>query len=227
MSKYRHEYKYFIDEMQENILLISACGILEKDSHTNFEGTYQVRSLYFDDYDDNCLLDNINGVDARTKFRIRYYNEDYSRIQLEKKSKLCGMTLKESCLITLEECQAFISGRTSEISSEMPDIKKKLFLEMQFRSMIPKVIISYERMPFTYRGGNVRITFDRKITSSNDIKHFLEGTYPVRPILPQNRSVLEIKWDEILPLHIKDAMKINSLQWTTFSKYYMCRTYHL
>lgn len=227
MSRYRHEYKYLIDSARENILLVRAFGILEKDPHTNLDGTYLIRSLYFDDYDDACLFDNINGADGRSKFRIRYYNDDCSRIQLEKKSKLRGMTLKESSLITPEECLALMSGAIPDITSGMPAIKKRLFLEMQLRSMIPKVIVSYERMPFIYAGGNVRITFDRRITSSNDIEHFLTGTYPVRPILPQNISILEVKWDEILPLHVKDTMKLDTLQWTTFSKYYMCRTYHL
>ena len=227
MSRYRHEYKYLVDGARENVLLIRACGILEKDPHTDADGIYLIRSLYFDDYDDSCLSDNINGVDERSKFRIRYYNDDHSRLWLEKKSKLHGMTLKESCLITPEECMAFMSGSIPDIISEMPEIKKRLFLEMQFRSMTPKVIVSYERMPFIYPGGNVRVTFDRKITSSNDIGHFLSGIYPFRPVLPHNMSILEVKWDEILPLHIKDTMKLDTLQWTTFSKYYMCRTYHL
>jgi len=36
-------------------------------------------------------------------------------------------------------------------------------------------------------------------------------------------SVLEVKWDELMPSHIRENMLIDNLQWTAFSKYYLCR----
>lgn len=227
MNRYRHEYKYMINKMEEDILIIQAEGLMERDFHATSDGAYIVRSLYFDDYEDNCLMENESGLDLRSKFRMRYYNDDRTYVRLEKKSKVHGMTQKESCLLNLEECRQLINGKVPSISAELSEKKKRLFLEMQFHNMIPKVIVSYERVPFVYVAGNVRITFDRKITSSNDTMHFLEGGYSERPILPQGFSILEVKWDELLPSLIKDVMQMDSLQWTAFSKYYMCRVYHL
>ena len=215
MNKYRHEYKYIIDEIEEHILSLRAAGILERDCHTVAEGTYLVKSLYFDDYDDSCLFDNEGGIDLRSKFRMRYYNEDLEYVRLEKKSKLHGMTQKGTCILNLDECRQLVKGIIPIVSPEMPEGKKKMFLEMQFRNMSPKVIVSYERIPFVYRAGNVRVTFDRKITSSKDTAHFLTGGYWERPILQQGHSILEVKWDEVLPFVIKELMQLNSLQWTT------------
>jgi hypothetical protein len=127
----------------------------------------------------------------------------------------------------MDECRIFMAGGIPDICGEMPDIKKELFTEMRLRRMLPKVIVTYERSPFIYSAGNVRITFDRKITSSADIGHFLDGSYEERPVLQKGTCILEVKWDEILPLHIKDAMRMDSLKWTSFSKYYTCRKYHL
>lgn len=227
MNKYRHEYKYLIDGIEENILSLRAAGILERDCHTSSEGAYLVKSLYFDDYDDTCLADNENGIDLRSKFRMRYYNQDQEYVRLEKKSKLHGMTQKESCILEPEECRQLVKGIIPTADSRLPEEKKRLFLEMQFCNMHPKVIVSYERIPFVYSAGNVRVTFDRKITSSKDTAHFLTGGYRERPILRQGQSILEVKWDELLPVVIKEVMQLNSLQWTAFSKYYMCRMYHL
>lgn len=227
MNRYRHEYKYLINSQDECILRARAAGVLMRDPHIKEDGSYYIRSLYFDDIYDSCMQENDAGTDPRAKFRIRYYNRDTSRIQLEKKSKRQGMTLKESCPLTPEECQLFMRGQIPVASDQDSDTKKRLFLEMRLRGLLPKIIVSYERIPFIYPGGNVRVTFDRMICSSSGISQFLSGNYINRPILPVGNSILEVKWDEIIPLHIKEALALDSLHWTAFSKYYTCRIYHL
>ena len=61
---------------------------------------FEEKSLYFDNYTDKALREKLNGVDKREKFRIRYYNEDTSFIRLEKKSKINGLSSKQSAPIT-------------------------------------------------------------------------------------------------------------------------------
>ncbi|WP_051545087.1 polyphosphate polymerase domain-containing protein [Butyrivibrio sp. MC2021] len=226
VKRWRHEYKYMIDAKQESILLIKAQCVLKRDPHVRQDGTYLIRSLYFDDMNDTCLAENLSGSDPRSKFRIRYYNFDTNRIVLEKKSKSHGMCLKDSCNITEDECKILMRGYFPIITEEMPDIKKKLLSELEIRGLFPKTIVTYERVPFVYSGGNVRVTFDRKITSSEDIEQFLTGTYKQRPVLPCGHCILEVKWDEVMPLHIKNTLRIDRLEWIAFSKYFMCRKFH-
>lgn len=227
MDRYRHEFKYQISKAEECILMLRASGVAMRDSHADAGGSYTIRSLYFDDASDSCLQENLAGTDPRSKFRIRYYNRDAGKLRLEKKSKTRMMTLKKSCSITEAECLCLMDGRIPEITPEMPPRKQQLFLEMLLRDLKPKVIVTYNRVPFIYPGGNVRITFDQEITSSSQVGKFLTGDYAQRPILPMGSSILEVKWDEILPMHIKNTLKMDSLQWTAFSKYCMCRTFHL
>ena len=226
-ARFRHEYKYLISAAQEAILRIKASAVLLPDSHAGEDGTYTVRSLYFDDRSDSCLEENISGTDLRSKYRIRYYNNDTGRLSLEKKSKKSGMCLKRSCAITAEECEALMNGRIPDISESMPDIKQKLFTEMLIGDFLPKTIVTYERIPLIYPGGNVRVTFDGKITSSAETAGFLSGDYPQRPVLPEGRSILEVKWDEVLPKHISRTLQLEELTWTSFSKYRICRRFHL
>lgn len=227
VRRFRHEYKYMIDLKQERILRVKAAAVLQLDPHTQKDGTYLIRSAYFDDTGDTCLMENLAGTDPRSKFRIRYYNSDTSRIMLEKKSKVRGMCLKDSCSLTPEECKTFLNGSVPAVTSDMPEIKQQLFTEVLLRGLVPKVIVTYERIPFIYSGGNVRVTFDRKITSSVDIQNFLSGEYAERPVLPAGYSILEVKWDEIIPRHIKQTLQLETLNWTAFSKYFMCRRFHL
>lgn len=227
MRRYRHEYKYIIDETQENILYALAQGILLRDSHVQEDGMYTIRSLYFDDPYDSCFYENMNGTDPRSKFRIRYYNSDTTQIRLEKKSKQRGMTNKISCSLTREECLQLMQGQQITPTEEMPEVKAEILRQMQMRLLLPKVIVTYDRIPFVYSAGNVRITFDKNITASTEISLFLDGNYRQRPIMAYSQSVLEVKWDELLPLHIQEILQLDTLQWSAFSKYYMCRHYNL
>lgn len=227
MSKYRHEYKYMIDVKQEQILRIKAGGLMALDKYAKDLGGYRITSLYFDDSDNSCFYENENGTDPRSKFRIRYYNNDSRYLKLEKKSKRNGMTLKESCNITPEECLQMMRGDIPLVTDKTGEMAAKLFLEMRLRKLLPKVIVSYDRIPFVYKTGNVRVTFDKNLTASGDIAGFLREDFARRPIMNTGESILEVKWDEVLPSHIKEYMMLEYLQWTAFSKYYLCRKYNL
>ena len=223
MDKYRHEYKYLIDAGQRTILLMKARSMMMPDPNAGKDGSYTIRSLYFDDFSDTCLKQNEAGTDPRAKYRIRFYNEDTSFIRLEKKIKRRGMTQKQSCALTEEEAQILSHGGFPALNGGMPEIKRKLLHEMQSHGLMPKVIVTYSRIPLIYPAGNVRITFDGAITSSDDTARFLTCDYRQRPVLPPGKSILEVKWDELLPLHIKSMMQLDTLQWSTFSKYCTCR----
>lgn len=224
---FRNEYKYLIDARQDGILSVRAAGLLERDSHTGTDGKYIIRSLYLDDIYDTSLSDNLKGADPRSKFRIRYYNSDTGYIMFEKKSKYRGKGQKKSCPITKEECRQFMAGNIPTVTDDMPKEKQELFSEAMLRGLMPKIIVTYEREPFTYPGGNVRITFDRNLSSAEEISKFLSGHYVERPVFPCGQSLMEVKWDEVMPKHIKETLSIENLQWTAFSKYGMCRTYRL
>ena len=227
MREYRHEYKYRLDARQAEILLVRTAGVLRPDPHAEADGAYLVRSLYFDTLENACLRDNLSGTDPRSKFRIRCYGHGAERISLEKKSKCRGMTRKESCLLSREECENFLHGKIPALRGDISETKKRLFTELLLRNLFPVTIVSYRRFPFVYHPGNVRITFDRDITSSTDWKQFLDGSPVMRPVLSGDDCVLEVKWDELLPRHLKNLLALENLQWTAFSKYAMCRMYHL
>lgn len=226
-KKYRHEYKYVCDALQNSVLKVRVQGLMSKDSHAENDGAYRIRSLYFDDLEDRCYYENESGIGERDKYRIRIYNGDSSRIMLEKKSKLQGMTLKAACRITEEQCHTFMHGRIPAVSEEMPQIQQQLFEEMQLKCMRPVVIVEYVRYPFVEKNGNVRVTFDENICSSNEIAGFLKKDLVFRPIMAKGQSVLEIKWDEFLPDYLKKQLQLDSLARSSFSKYYLCRKYNI
>ena len=101
---YRNEWKYLVTGGELAVLGARLKVLLPLDKHQT-GAAYAIRSLYFDDFQNSCLRENEAGVDDRRKFRLRLYNADPGRVQLEVKEKLHGRTHKASCLLTREECE--------------------------------------------------------------------------------------------------------------------------
>ena len=223
--KYRHEFKYEIDVQQVIVLKERLSTIMEKDKHVGEKDRYRIRSLYFDDYEDSCFYENENGTDPREKFRIRIYNGSSDVIRLELKRKEAGKTLKTSCKISREQTERLMRGERILWEEDMPALLKKLYIYQETRNMVPKVIVEYDRIPFVHKDGNVRVTLDLNICSSNRIEQFLDKEILRRPIMPKGKHLMEVKYDEFLPGFIESTAKLKNLGQTTYSKYYLCRKF--
>lgn len=225
-QSYRHEFKYLCTNAQLAMLEVRLKGLMQKDPHAGAAGKYTVKSMYFDDMDDSCFMENENGTSPREKYRIRIYNNRADRISLECKRKENDKVCKTSCLLTPAQYEALVSGRTTDAAEPLPELAKRLFVLEKCRGMAPKIIVSYERTPYIYRYGNVRVTFDCNIASSSQTGKFFGEYAARRPILPTGRQLLEVKYDEYLPDAIYHALSLANMQRITFSKYYLCRKYH-
>ena len=224
---YRHELKYLISAAQLPLLKSRIEHIMQPDPHAGADGMYNIRSLYFDDYDNRCFYENENGTDRREKFRIRIYNHSPERITLECKRKEHGKTLKTSCRLTREQAEQLMQGKPLMDLTDMPPLLRKLTLQMRTRLMKPVVIVEYERMPFLYKEGNVRVTFDTNMSSGASVREFLSEDFARRPIMPPGQHLMEVKFDEFLPDVIYRSLNLGTLQQTTYSKYYLSRKFSL
>lgn len=225
--EYRHELKYLVSAAQVEHLKMRMKAMLPQDIHVGADGVYNIRSLYFDDYDNRCYYENESGTDPREKFRVRIYNHSASRIMLECKRKERGKTLKTSCSLTEDQARALIEGKPLPDIASQPPILQKLTLKMMLNHMHPVIIVDYDRIPFVYSNGNVRITLDINISSASQTAGFFDCRLPKRPILPIGQQVLEVKYDQYLPDQIYRSLQLENLRQTAFSKYYLCRRYSL
>lgn len=238
---FRHEYKYIISIPQSLILQNRLSGIMKRDANSDSTGGYEIRSIYFDDIDNTCYKQNEAGTDPRAKYRIRSYNASHDKIVLEKKIKQNGMTRKLQEKLTKEQYKLLVGNalngcRTEALAAdvemdptffEQPPLVRELLSLKKMRMMQPKVIVAYERTPFIEEAGNVRVTFDDRISSSVDFEDFFKKELHKRTIMPVGETLMEVKFDEFLPAYIKEALELGRLSRTTFSKYYLCRRYSL
>ena len=225
--QYRHEYKYPLTHGQILIEEAKISALADKDAHVGEKGFYNIRSLYFDDYENSCYMDNENGVDNREKYRIRIYNCSTERISLEIKQKVHGKTHKSSCLISLKQCQELMRGEIpSDIENHQMVLHKLAYL-MGVRLMRPAVIVEYDRVPYVYRqqDANVRVTFDSNITSIAQPEAFFDKNATGRGVLPVGKALMEVKFDSFLPDEVYCLLQLDGLSVSTFSKYYLCRKF--
>lgn len=223
MSKYRHEYKYICSAQQLLCIQQRIIPYMQPDTHVENRNFYVVRSLYFDDYADSCFYDNLSGTEPREKFRIRLYNGNASFIKLELKQKIHGMTKKSACLITKNQCGNLLKGYPLDIRKSDSPVYRKFCVEQHTKLLKPKIMVEYDRVPYQYREGNVRVTFDMNIRGGIYVNQFLDEKIMAVPVMPNGFHVLEVKFDEFLPGFIRQAIQINGLQQTAYSKYSICR----
>lgn len=221
--KFRHEWKHEIHISDMITLRQRLRAVADMDVHA-VNGRYEIRSLYFDNLSDKVLREKLDGVNAREKFRIRFYNGDTSLIHLEKKSKLNGLCSKESTTLTKEEAQAIVEGRCNWMMDSDRELVRELYLKMRFQGLMPRTIVDYTREPFVYAPGNVRVTMDYDIRTGMQCTDFLNPDCVMVPA-GDAQIILEVKWDEFLPSIIRDAVQLEGRRTSAFSKYAACRIY--
>lgn len=227
INKYRNELKYIVSNAEVHMIRNRIRHLLMHDEYAGSNGLYSIRSLYFDDPFNRCFYENVNGTDPREKFRIRLYNHSTKRIMLECKRKENGMTMKTACPLTSEQVQILMKGKAIGDFDNQPPILKKLTAQMMMDGLRPCIIVEYEREPFVYKIGNVRVTLDLNITSSNAIERFFDEQIPRRPVMTSGHQLLEVKYDEFIPSFIINNLQLENLRQTAFSKFYMCRKFSL
>ena len=224
MMKYRTEWKFICSEGQFELLRTRLAGILIPDPHADPDGSYRVRSLYFDDYQNSCLKGNESGDGIRYKYRARYYGTSISSLHLERKAKQYGLGDKISCPLSAETFRSLMDGNAGSVFWKSEDRLMREFCTMiMTRCFAPKAIIDYDRIAFIEPVTHIRITMDRRISAAYEYESFLSGGYQSFPVLYKQRNILEVKFDEILPGWLRQMLESLKLRQTTFSKYYMGR----
>lgn len=223
---YRHELKYCIAYGDYKAMRERLKRIMSVDPHAAKDGRYRIRSIYFDNSDDKALWEKVDGLEKREKFRIRYYNDDFSFITLEKKMKIDDLCLKYDARITEDECRRLLAGDTGWMKDRPDELLKEFYAKMRYQLLRPRVLVSYVREPYIFPPGNVRITFDSEIrTSLYDRKFLKERVSDISATETPQDMILEVKYDAFLPGIIQDLIQVNSIRQQAFSKYGTCRRF--
>ncbi len=142
--EYRHEIKHYISEADAVSIRRNLSVVASVDPHA-VNGAYRIRSLYFDDLNNTALWEELDGVNERRKFRIRYYNEDLSYIMLECKMKRDNVGCKLQERLTEEELRRIMADDTAWMAVSGRPLPVALYTEMKAKGLRPKCVVEARR----------------------------------------------------------------------------------
>ena len=216
----RHEEKFIISVATAELLKSRFRAVLRSDPHAKADGSYFIRSVYFDDVSHTAYHEKLSGVKERTKYRLRYYNFDTDRIRLEKKMKNGSLTGKDSAFVSLEEAQALLYGTDMSFAAGNELLEE--FARARRGSMHPVCIVDYDRFAFTYPVEDVRITLDMDVRTRPYSTELFNRYLPTLPVLDEGECVLEVKYNGFLPSHLLWLLEGVPKQRMAVSKYVKC-----
>ncbi|MBQ9833227.1 MAG: polyphosphate polymerase domain-containing protein [Clostridia bacterium] len=224
---YRHELKYYINQKDYILLSKRLRETLQSDANTDQNGEYFIRSLYFDDLNDSAFRHKLDGIDDRDKFRIRIYNMSSRVIKLECKHKDGQYICKQSISLSSEEYQRIMMGDYTFLLRRNEPFARRMFAEFATKRLQPRVIVDYMREPYVFPLQDVRITFDKDIRTAYRSVDMFNRNLPTYPVITEGDMVLEVKYNEYLPTHIRTLLQIGSPLRSAISKYCLCRKMEL
>jgi len=222
-KKLRTEQKYYLHLHEYLILKRQLSPYLSLDSHSISRDGYNIQSLYFDNMSNSALIDKNEGIFKREKYRIRIYNGSDALISLERKSKFGEYVIKESASLSRGEYDAILAGEYTFLSKRPEELLHQFYIALQTYGYRPVTIVDYWREAYIYPTGNVRITFDKRLSAVVNSTDLFDKHKTLQETISEHLTILEVKFDTFLPSHIRDLLTLKSHQRSTISKYVICR----
>lgn len=226
--RFRNEWKYYLSLWDASTTRARLADVMHHDANAT-DGGYTIRSLYFDDYWDSAYHDKIEGVQHRTKWRIRIYNYSDRTIKLERKVKDGAYIFKQDASLTHEEFDRVMYGDYAFLLASPQPLCREFYAACVSQLMRPKVIVDYEREPFVYDPGTVRVTFDSNLRAAAPTADIFNPELPTYTAVPFGRTIMEVKFTEFYPQFVKELVPPGAHNLSAISKYVLCyeRMHHL
>ena len=222
LSVLRREEKYALSTQEAVCYSNRFSQILMPDSYSR-NGSYMVRSLYFDTVDDKDFFDKINEQNLRRKVRLRIYSPSDQTAKLELKQKENVYQKKRSLSIARADVLALIDGNFSVLLKYRDPFADEMFFIMTQECYRPKSIVSYERKAFMAKENKIRITFDSNIQATECSFDLFSPHLPMHPVLDANKAILEVKYDRFMLAYISEIISQVDRRSFSASKYCLSR----
>ncbi len=196
---------------------------LHRDGHAGADGSYWIRSLYFDDTEHSAFWEKLDGVKERSKYRIRYYDFDDSYIILEKKERMGELCRKTAQRVSRETAERLAQGGPAE--ADAPLCREFDALRAS-RGLRPTVIVDYRRWPFYSNVSNTRVTLDAELSTPVWSLDFFNRELAVFPVFEPDEALVEFKYDGFPPPFAAMLLEGIPKSREAVSKYAMCLAMH-
>ena len=223
----RHELKFYITHLEYEVLSRALKRVLHCDPNGDENNEYHIRSLYFDRFFNDAMIDKIDGVKSRDKYRIRIYNLSDRMIRMECKTKVGALISKRSINIPKLLAEQLIAGDPTGLEQTRSGLLRDVYREMRLHLMKPVVLVDYVREAYLHPAEEVRITFDKQLRTGLKSVELFDPYVPMIPAFDHEEMILEIKYNRVFPPYLRDLVcsHVHSAQNSAISKYVWCRRY--
>lgn len=214
----RSETKHLMSRREAARLSDRLKVIMSPDAY-NADGSYTVRSLYFDTPENDDVFDKDVGTFSRRKIRLRIYDTNQPNAKLELKEKKGGVQRKRSVWVTKALAQRLAKGDLSVLRNRGDALLDELYVLMSAKLYRPSVVVEYERKALTYPPGNVRVTFDSDVRACRSNFDLFDPDMQFVSVFPD--VVTEIKYTGYFPEALSDIISDHCPIRDSVSKYFL------
>lgn len=221
----RYEIKYLLEARELPAIEKALSGFLEPDVNCVHTGGYYNHSIYFDSPEYRYYSEKREGDLIRIKPRVRVYrterHDDPKGIYLELKGRYDRIVTKRRATIDRKLAEQLLGNGPLDLrvhKAGSPALDEFLYLAHRF-SLGPCVSVLYHRSAFF--GAfypNVRVTFDRVIRCSRDTTLDTPDEAFI-PTVPASRVVMELKYNDKVPLMLLRRIHSLGLKQSSVSKF--------
>jgi SPX domain protein involved in polyphosphate accumulation len=170
----RYEFKYLLPNPVASSIQSNIEHFMTLDPHTSkdMNGSYFVRSQYFENELYTNFYEKVDGMRERHKYRLRTYGQMPTKtnpIFLEKKGRKLERTMKGRIQLDYEHLDLIYNKNFNgllESFSNHSFIEGFVF-DCIRKKLNPMIVIDYKRSPYISEyDTNFRLTFDRNIRAS-------------------------------------------------------------
>lgn len=196
---------------------------VQADEHAGSGNGYFINSLYLDSADLRCYWEKREGLKFRRKVRLRTYGREPSASGfLEIKQRIDQTVQKRRTPIGVGAALGWLSGAEAAYDGSDPVCSEVEYLRVQY-GLRPALFVGYRREAYVGRTDpSLRITFDTDLVgkgwSPEDGRALPWGE---APLLPADHAVVEIKFDNYVPLWVCRLVERSEIVSCRMSKY--CR----
>lgn len=222
----RTERKFLLNELEVSKLKNNLDIALHRDSFSSKKG-YQVRSLYFDSFDDVDYFEKLDSIEKRKKIRLRIYDPSDEYAFLEMKQKQGSAQLKRSLKISKDDALMMTEGRYSCLFKYDDPFALECYSLMQAHLYRPKVIVEYSRVPYVVKENSTRITLDSNIESTETNFNIFDEKLNMNPVMDLDKTVLEVKFNGFLLSYVQELLNDVDKSEVSVSKYMLARQHSM
>lgn len=227
----RYEYKYLIPSSLVDPIRAAVRTTSKIDKYAGPDGTYRIRSLYFDTDRFDLFWANERAAPDRFKLRARSYPGKPSPVFLEVKRRVLDVIVKTRAAVPADAWREVLAGDAAALAALSPSARSGAlkFLAPYHRHHVrPVVLVEYEREAYISEVDSyARLTFDRKIVVQPQESLDLEANprswrpidHPAQTRTLEPVCVLELKFERRPPRWMVAFVRRLELVRYSFSKY--------